>query len=61
VRELQAERGDPMASKKEDEGYTLTLTGPGHTFERQVDEGIATRIHATVEINGRYQFADLTR
>ena len=33
-----------MTAKKEDEGYKLTLTGPGHTFERDVDEDIATKI-----------------
>jgi hypothetical protein len=33
-----------MATKKEDEGYKLTLAGPGHTFERDVDEDVATKI-----------------
>jgi len=33
-----------MASKKDDEGYTLKLIGPGHTFERPVGEEVATKI-----------------
>ncbi|MDF0494404.1 hypothetical protein P0R27_13940 [Bradyrhizobium yuanmingense] len=33
-----------MAAKKGDEGYKLTLTGPGHTFEREVNEDVATKI-----------------
>ncbi len=33
-----------MASKKDDEGYTLKLTGPGITFDRPVAEDVATKI-----------------
>jgi hypothetical protein len=33
-----------MASKKDDDGYTLKLTGPGITFDRTVEEDVATRI-----------------
>jgi hypothetical protein len=33
-----------MAGKKDDQGYTLTLSGPDHTFKRQVGDDIATKI-----------------
>ena len=33
-----------MASKKDDDGYTLKLTGPGITFDRAVEEDVATKI-----------------
>lgn len=33
-----------MASKKDDDGYTLKLTGPGITFDRTVAEDVATKI-----------------
>jgi hypothetical protein len=33
-----------MSSKKDEEGYTLKLIGPGHTFERPVGEEVATKI-----------------
>jgi hypothetical protein len=33
-----------IAIKKEGEGYKLTLNGPAHTFARDVDEDVATKI-----------------
>lgn len=33
-----------MAGKKQ--GYKLTVTGPGHNFEREIDEAIASQILA---------------
>ena len=33
-----------MASKKDDGGYTLKLAGPGITFDRMVEEDVATKI-----------------
>jgi hypothetical protein len=34
--------GEEMASKKE--GYKLTVAGPGHNFEREIDEMVASQI-----------------
>jgi hypothetical protein len=34
--------GDGMASKKN--GYKLTVAGPGHNFEREIDEALASQI-----------------
>jgi len=34
--------GDGMAGKKQ--GYKLTVAGPGHNFEREIDEAIASQI-----------------
>jgi hypothetical protein len=47
-----------MATKKEDEGYKLTLTGPGHSFERDVDEDVATKILAFVMGGGELSGGD---
>src|SRR5262245_50248140 len=43
---------ETMASKAEDAEYTIKISGPGHEFERQVGEDVASKIITFVMSGG---------
>jgi len=46
-----------MAGKKQ--GYTLTVAGPGHNFEREIDEAMASQI-VSLAMTGKISAADVS-